>query len=61
MNYAAKGDTDNMFVGGSRIREFDNKIFLNREYFGTANARDSVIFKKGSFFSKSSLTIKKGF
>lgn len=61
MNYAANRDTDNMFVGGSRIREFDNKIFLNGEYFGTANTGDSVIFKKGSFLSKSSLVIKKAF
>jgi hypothetical protein len=60
MNYAANRDTDNMFVGGSRIREFDNKIFLNGDYFGTANAGDSVIFKKGTLLSKSSLLIKKG-
>lgn len=61
MNYSANRDTDNLFVGGSKIREFDNKIFLNGEYFGTANSGDSVIFKKGSFLSKSSLSIKKGF
>lgn len=61
MNYAANRDTDNLFVGGSKIREFDNKIFLNGEYFGTANAGDSVIFRQGSLFSKSSLSIKKGF
>ena len=61
MNYAANRDTDNLFVGGSRIREFDNKVFLNRKYFGMANTGDSVIFKQGSFLSKSSLLIKKGF
>lgn len=61
MNYSANRDTDNIFVGGSKIREFDNKIFLNQKYLGIANAGDSVIFKKGSFLSKSSLSIKKGF
>lgn len=60
-SYAANRDTDNIFVGGSKIREFDNKIFLNGKYFGIANAGDSVIFKKGSFLSKSTLSIKKGF
>ena len=58
MNYAANRATDNIFVGGSKIREFDNKIFLNGEYFGIANAGDSVIFKKESLLSKSSLSIK---
>jgi hypothetical protein len=61
MNYSANRDTDNIFVGGSKIREFDNKIFLNQKYLGIANAGDSVIFKKGSSFSKSSLSIIKGF
>ena len=32
MNYSANRATDNIFVGGSNIREFDNKIFLNQNY-----------------------------
>lgn len=60
-SYGANRDTDNMIVGGSHIREFNNKIFLDGEYYGLANAGDSVIFKKGSYFSKASLSIKKGF
>lgn len=60
-NYYAHMDTDNMIVAGSHIQEYDNKIFLNGKYCGIANAGDSVIFKKGSFFSRSTLSIKKGF
>lgn len=60
MDYSANRDTDNLFVAGSKIQEFDNKIFLNCKYVGKANAGDSVIFRQGSFLSKSSLSIKKG-
>jgi transcriptional regulator with XRE-family HTH domain len=59
-NYGVNRDTDWMFAGNYQIREYDNKIFLNGKYCGKANAGDSVIFKKGSFFTKSTLTIKKG-
>ena len=60
-SYAAQRDTDNMSVGGCLIREFGNKIFMDGKYYGIVNAGDSVIFNKGSFFSKSFLSIKKGF
>jgi len=60
VNYGANKDTDWMVAGNYQIREYDNKIFLNDKYYGIANNGDSVILKKGSFFSKSSLTIKKG-
>lgn len=53
-------DTDNMIIAGSHIQEYDNKIFLNDKYCGIANRGDTVIFKKGSFLSRSSLIIKKG-
>ncbi|OGU62266.1 MAG: hypothetical protein A2V66_17965 [Ignavibacteria bacterium RBG_13_36_8] len=60
MSFAANNNSDNMNIGGSQIRECDNKIFLNGKYCGIANAGDSVIFKKGSFLSRSTLCIKKG-
>jgi transcriptional regulator with XRE-family HTH domain len=59
-NYYAQMDTDNMIIAGSHIKEYENKIFLNGKFFGMANAGDSVIFKKGTFFTKSTLSIKKG-
>jgi transcriptional regulator with XRE-family HTH domain len=58
--YYAHMDTDNMVVAGSHIQEYDNKLFLNGKYCGMANAGDSVIFKKGSFFTKSTLSVRKG-
>jgi hypothetical protein len=60
VNYGVNRDTDWMFAGNYQIREFDNKIFLNGKYCGIANKGDSVIFKKGSFLTKSTLFIKKG-
>jgi transcriptional regulator with XRE-family HTH domain len=61
VNYGLNRDTDWMVAGNNQIREYDNKIFLNGKYCGKAYAGDSVIFKKGSFFTKSTLTIKKNF
>jgi transcriptional regulator with XRE-family HTH domain len=60
VNYGVNRDTDWMFAGKYQIREVDNKIFLNGRYCGIANKGDSVILKKGSFFTRSSLCIKKG-
>jgi transcriptional regulator with XRE-family HTH domain len=60
VNYGVNRDTDWMYAGNYLIREYDNKIFLNGKYFGIANKGDSVIFKKGSFFTRSTLCIKKG-
>jgi len=60
ISYAANRDTDNIVIEGSKIREYDNKIFLNGKYVGIANAGDSVIFKRESLLSKSSISIKKG-
>jgi transcriptional regulator with XRE-family HTH domain len=59
-NYGVNRDTDWMFAGKYQIREVDNKIFLNGRYCGIANKGDSVILKKGSFFTRSTLYIKKG-
>ncbi|HET6559875.1 MAG TPA: helix-turn-helix transcriptional regulator [Prolixibacteraceae bacterium] len=60
INYAANRDTDAIVIEGSKILEYDNKIFLNGKYIGSANTGDSVIFKRESFHSKSSISIKKG-
>lgn len=60
-SYAARRDSDIMNLGSDQIVEYNNKIFLNEKYCGIANAGDSVIFKKGTFFSKSAVSIKKGF
>jgi transcriptional regulator with XRE-family HTH domain len=60
VNYGVNRDTDWMFAGKYQIREVDNKIFLNGKYCGIANKGDSVILKKGSFFTRSTLHIKKG-
>lgn len=60
VNYGVNKDTDWMFAGKFQIREVDNKIFLNGRYCGIANKGDSVILKKGSFFKRSTICIKKG-
>jgi transcriptional regulator with XRE-family HTH domain len=60
VNYGVNRDTDWMFAGKYQIREVDNKIFLNGKYCGIANKGDSVILKKGTFFTRSTLYIKKG-
>lgn len=60
VNYGANKDTDWMVAGNYHIREYNNKIYLDGKYYGIANKGDSVILKKGSFFSKSTLIIKKG-
>lgn len=46
LNYSAKKDTDNMLIGGLHIQEFNNKIFLNKNYKGYAYLGDSVIIKQ---------------
>jgi transcriptional regulator with XRE-family HTH domain len=40
-------DTVTWDLENFRIKEFKNKIFLNGAFVGTANSRDTVIFKKG--------------
>jgi transcriptional regulator with XRE-family HTH domain len=60
VNYGVNRDTDWMFAGKYQIREVDNKIFLDGRYCGIANKGDSVILKKGSFFTRSTICIKKG-
>lgn len=60
LSYSAKKDTDAIVIEGSKILKYDNKIFLNGKYIGTANSGDSVIFKRATFLSKSSLSIKMG-
>jgi transcriptional regulator with XRE-family HTH domain len=59
VNYGVNRDTDWMFAGKCQIREVDNKIFLNGRYCGIANKGDSVILKKGSFFTRSTICIRK--
>jgi transcriptional regulator with XRE-family HTH domain len=39
-------DTVNWLLEDFHIKEFENKIFLNDKYIGTANSGDTVIFKK---------------
>ena len=40
-------DTVTWDLDNFRIKEFKNKIFLNGAFIGTADSRDTVIFKKG--------------
>jgi transcriptional regulator with XRE-family HTH domain len=40
-------DTVNWLLEDFHIKEFENKIFLNDKYIGTANSGDTVIFRKG--------------
>jgi transcriptional regulator with XRE-family HTH domain len=48
MNYSHRIDTNNMIVGDFRIKEYNNKIYLNGAYMGIANKNDTVILKNGS-------------
>jgi transcriptional regulator with XRE-family HTH domain len=41
-------DTVNWLLEDYHIEEFENKIFLNDKYIGTANSGDTVIFKNGT-------------
>ncbi|HEY5122155.1 MAG TPA: helix-turn-helix transcriptional regulator [Ignavibacteria bacterium] len=41
-------DTVNWLLEDFHIKEFENKIFLNDKYIGTAHSGDTVIFKKGT-------------
>ena len=40
-------DTENLFLKGYQIKEFENKIFLNDKIIGTANSGDTVCFSRG--------------
>lgn len=46
-NIAVTKDTENLFCNDYHIKEFENKIFLNDKYIGTAHSGDTVILKKG--------------
>ena len=46
-NMALTRDTENLFCKDYHIKEYENKIFLNDVYIGTANAGDTVIYRKG--------------
>ena len=41
-------DTTTWVVDDSRIKEYQNKIFLNDNFFGTAESGDTLIFKNGA-------------
>ena len=47
-NYSHWADTNTMIVGKTRIKEYNNKIFLNGTFIGLANKGDTVILKNGS-------------
>ena len=40
-------DTENLFLKGYQIKEFENKIFLNDKIIGIANSGDTVCFSRG--------------
>jgi transcriptional regulator with XRE-family HTH domain len=46
-NRSFNKDTVTWDLENFRIKEFKNRIFLNGAFVGTANSRDTVIFKKG--------------
>jgi len=46
-NLSVYRDTENLFFNGYHIKEFENKIFLNDKFIGTANTGDTVYFRKG--------------
>jgi len=54
-NMAVTKDTENLFCKDYHIKEYENKVFLNDVYIGTANTGDTVIYRKGT------LSIRKAF
>jgi transcriptional regulator with XRE-family HTH domain len=54
-NMAVTKDTENLFCKDYHIKEYENKIFLNDVYIGTANTGDSVIYRKGALSIRKAL------
>jgi hypothetical protein len=46
-NLSVSRDTEYLFLKGFQIKEFENKIFLNDKFIGTANPGDTVFFYNG--------------
>lgn len=44
---AVTRDTENLYCNDYHIKEYENKIFLNDVYVGTAKSGDTVIYKRG--------------
>jgi transcriptional regulator with XRE-family HTH domain len=54
-NMAVTKDTENLFCKDYHIKEYENKIFLNDVYIGTANTGDTVIYRKGTLSIRKAL------
>ena len=52
---AVTNDTENFFCKDYHIKEYQNKIFLNDVYIGTANTGDTVIYRKGTLSIRKAL------
>jgi hypothetical protein len=55
---AVTKNTENLFCKDYHIKEYENKIFLNDVYMGTANTGDTIIYRKGTLSIRKALGLR---